>query len=91
MRQTHVPGEKLFVDYSGTRMPIVDPKTGELRWAELFIAVFGASNYTFAEATWTQAAGLDRFACPRPAVLRWGSRADRPGQSEKRRQESLVL
>lgn len=33
---------------------MVDAKTGELRWAELFIAVFGASNYTFAEATWTQ-------------------------------------
>ena len=62
MRQTHVPGEKLFVDYSGTRMPVVDPKTGELRWAELFIAVFGASNYTFAEATWTQQRGDQRTA-----------------------------
>lgn len=54
MRQTHAPGEKVFVDYSGTRVEVVDPKTGELRKAEVFIAVFGASNYAYAEATWTQ-------------------------------------
>lgn len=54
MRQRHVAGERLFVDYSGMRMEVVDPKTGVGRPAELFIAVLGASNYTFAEATWTQ-------------------------------------
>jgi transposase len=55
MRQTHKLGEKCFVDYAGTKMPIVlSVKTGELRYAEIFVATLGASNYTFAEATWTQ-------------------------------------
>ncbi len=54
LRQTHAPGEKLFVDYSGNRLGIVDPETGEVREAELFVATLGASNYTYAEATWTQ-------------------------------------
>lgn len=54
MRQTHAPGEKLFVDYSGDRIAIIDTATGEIREAELFVAVLGASNYTYAEATWTQ-------------------------------------
>ena len=54
MRQTHVAGHKAFVDYSGKRVPIVDPVTGEVRLAEIFVAVLGASNLTYAEATWTQ-------------------------------------
>ncbi len=54
MRQHHVAGDKLFVDYAGDTLDVVDPKTGEVREAQLFVAVLGASNYTFAEATWTQ-------------------------------------
>lgn len=54
MRQTHAPGEKLFVDYAGTTLAVIDPATGEIREAQLFVAVLGASNYTYAEATWTQ-------------------------------------
>ena len=54
MRQTHRAGEKLFVDYAGQTVPIVDPATGEAYDAQVFVAVLGASNYTFAEATWTQ-------------------------------------
>lgn len=54
MRQHHVAGDKVFVDYSGKKIAIVDPATGELRDAEIFVAVLGASNYTYAEATWTQ-------------------------------------
>jgi transposase len=54
MRQVHRAGEKLFVDYSGKRPHIVDPTTGESRDVELFVAVMGASNYTFSEATLTQ-------------------------------------
>jgi transposase len=54
MRQHHVAGDKGFVDYSGKKLGIVDPVTGEVREAELFIAVLGASSYTYAEATWTQ-------------------------------------
>ena len=55
MRQTHRAGEKLFVDYAGQTAGVVDRSTGEVREAQIFIAVLGASNYTYAEATWTQA------------------------------------
>ncbi|MDZ7684261.1 MAG: IS21 family transposase [Gammaproteobacteria bacterium] len=55
MRQTHKAGEKCFVDYCGQTVPIIDPHTGEIRNAEVFVGVLGASNYTFAEATWQQA------------------------------------
>ena len=54
MRQEHKAGEKLFVDYSGKTLSVLDPSTGESRTAQLFVAVLGASNYTYAEATWTQ-------------------------------------
>src|ERR1700728_2238027 len=54
MRQHHVAGEKAFVDYSGKRIGIADPTTGEIREAEIFVGVLGASNLTYAEATWTQ-------------------------------------
>src|SRR4051812_9735336 len=54
MRQHHVAGDKVFVDYSGKKISIVDPTTGEVCEAEVFIAVLGASNYTYAEASWTQ-------------------------------------
>ena len=54
MRQHHVAGEKAFVDYSGKRIGITDPTTGEIREAEIFVGVLGASNLTYAEATWTQ-------------------------------------
>ena len=54
MRQTHRPGEKLVVDYSGKRPSVTDPVTGEQREVELYVAVLGASNYTFAEVTFSQ-------------------------------------
>src|SRR5499427_2359913 len=54
MRQTHRAGEKLFVDYAGQGIPIVNAQTGEVHEAALFIAVLGASNSTYVEATWTQ-------------------------------------
>ena len=54
MRQEHRAGEKLFVDYAGQTVPVVDRETGEERDAQVFVAVLGASSYTFAEATWTQ-------------------------------------
>ena len=54
MRQSHVAGQKAFVDYSGKKVPIADPLTGEVRMAEIFVAVLGASNLTYAEASWTQ-------------------------------------
>ena len=54
MRQDHRAGERLFVDYAGQTVPVVDRFTGEIREAQVFVAVLGASNYTYAEATWTQ-------------------------------------
>ncbi len=57
MRQVHRAGEKLFIDYSGKKPRIVDPATGEITEVELFVAVLGASNYTYAEATRSQGLG----------------------------------
>jgi transposase len=54
MRQVHRAGEKLFIDYSGKKPCVVDPLTGEVSEVELFVAVLGASNYTYAEASRSQ-------------------------------------
>lgn len=54
MRQHHPAGERLFVDYAGMTVDVTDPETGKVRAAQLFVATMGASNYTYAEATWTQ-------------------------------------
>ena len=54
MRQVHKAGEKLFVDYCGPTVAIVNPATGEIREAQIFVATWGASNYTYAQASWTQ-------------------------------------
>ena len=55
MRQSHVAGEKMFVDYAGATLEVIDGLTGEVRAAQIFVATLGASSYTYAEATWTQA------------------------------------
>jgi transposase len=54
MRLFHKGGEKLFVDYAGQTVPVIDPATGEIRQAQIFVAVLGASSYTYAEAQWNQ-------------------------------------
>ena len=54
MRQHHVAGERVFVDYAGTTLEVVDAATGEVRRAQLFVAALGASNLTYAEASWSQ-------------------------------------
>jgi len=54
LRQVHKAGEKLFVDYCGPTMPVVNRLTGEIKQAQIFVAVLGASSYTYSEATWTQ-------------------------------------
>ena len=56
MRQVHPAGERLFVDYAGQTVAIVEPLTGEIRRAQVFVAVLGASNYTYACATLQQTA-----------------------------------
>lgn len=54
MRQTHIAGEKAFIDYSGMRSPLTNEHTGEITFVEIFVAVLGASGYPFATATLTQ-------------------------------------
>jgi transposase len=54
MRQVHRAGEKLFIDYCGPTVEVIDGNSGEIRRAQIFVAVLGASSYTYAEATWTQ-------------------------------------
>jgi transposase len=54
MRQEHRAGDKMYVDHAGPTVPVVDPESGELREASIFVAVLGASSYTYAEATWTR-------------------------------------
>jgi transposase len=78
MRQEHRAGERMFVDFAGMTLPIVDPVTGEVWQAQLFVAVLGASSYTYAEALPSQAlpdwiaAHVHAFAffgaCPRIVV-----------------------
>src|SRR5205823_4912348 len=54
MRQAHPAGERMFVDYAGQTVDLIDGRTGEIRAAQIFVAAMGASNYTYAEASWTQ-------------------------------------
>ena len=72
MRQVHRAGEKGFIDFSGKKPRIHDPKSGEALEVELYVMVLGASNYTYATATRTQslddfveatARGLEYFGC----------------------------
>src|SRR6185503_12503234 len=71
MRQVHTAGEKAFVDYAGQRPSLVDPGTGEIVPVELFVAVLGASNYTYAEATLTQRS-VDFIQSHTRTVEYWG-------------------
>ena len=57
MRQQHRAGEKRFVDWAGAKIPVYDRETGQARPASLFVAVLGASKYTYAEATLSQELG----------------------------------
>lgn len=59
MRQTHRAGEKLFIDFCGPTVPVSDPDTGNVRRVAIFVAVMGASNYTYAEA------------CPGQDMMSW--------------------
>jgi transposase len=54
LRQVHTAGERVFVDFAGHTMEAIDGATGEVRQAQVFVAVLGASSYTYAQATWTQ-------------------------------------
>ena len=72
MRQTHVGGEKVFVDFAGDMIEVIDPESGEVQAMKLFVAAMGASNYTYAEAKgWRTGSGRmcgyspSLVACPR--------------------------
>ena len=74
MRQTHVGGDKLFVDYAGDTVPVVvDRLRGTVRRAQIFVAVMGASNFSYGEATWSQDGTFAEIhitpTAPRPAAL----------------------
>jgi transposase len=78
MRQSHAAGDKLFVDYAGDGVPVViDRLTGERRAAQIFVAVLGASSFTYAQATWTQGLAdwisghVGAFACELGHRLRY--------------------
>jgi transposase len=69
MRQDHAAGDKVFVDYSGKKIAIVDRATGVVREAEIFVGVLGASSFTYAEASWTQ--GLADWIGAHVRMFRW--------------------
>ena len=69
MRQSHLAGEKVFVDYAGVTVDIVNPVTGEIRDAHVFVAALGASHYTYAEACWTQ--GLEDWVMAHVRMLHY--------------------
>ncbi len=54
MRQHHAAGERAFVDFAGDTVEVLCPETGEVRQAQIFVGVLGASSYTYVEAVWTQ-------------------------------------
>ena len=54
MRQVHPAGKRVFVDFAGHTMEVIDGATGEIQRAEVFVAVLGAASCIFAEAVWTQ-------------------------------------
>lgn len=55
LRQVHPAGERLFVDFAGSTMAVMEGANGEARQAEIFVAVLGASSFTYAYAVWSQA------------------------------------
>ena len=92
LRQEHRAGEKAFIDYAGQTVPIYNPETGKVDLeAQVFIATLGASNYSYAEATFPETARLDQIPHPHPGVLRWGSPDPGARQPEKRCHPSLPL
>ena len=92
MRQTHMAGEKLFVDFAGDTVAVIDPLTGDTRLAHIFVAALGASNFTSAEARWSE--GLADWISAHVNVLTAIERRAEGGglrQSEGRRHQALAL
>ena len=92
LRQVHTAGERVFVDFAGHTMEVIDGATGEIRRAEIFVGVLGASSYTFAEAAWTQSLP-DWIAAARQhaGVHRRRAAPDRQRQFARRDHPGLLL
>jgi transposase len=90
MRQVHPAGERLFVDYAGQTVELVDGRTGEVRTAQIFVAVLGASSFTYAEATWTQTLPDWIGAHARALLLRRHAAPDRARQPQGRRAQGQL-
>jgi len=54
MHIEQIPGEKMYVDFCGEKLSIVDPETGEITDAEVFVSVLGHSGLTYVEACSSQ-------------------------------------
>jgi hypothetical protein len=86
LRQDHRAGEKTFVGHAGDTIQVGDPATGQSRPAYVFVAVLGASNYTYAEATWTRSlpdwtgSHTTRIVVPRNGAFITGWQSWRRGQ-----------
>ena len=92
MRQTYLAGDKLFVDWAGDKVPIIDPMTGEVHEAHLFVAALGASSYTYAEARWSETLPrLDWCARQRARLPRRCAKGCGAGQSQSRHHEAVAL
>lgn len=92
MRQTHAAGEKLFVDYAGTTIDVVDALTGEVHACQLFVAALGASSFTYAEADAHADLGrLDRLPHTRLRLFRRRAGDGGLGQPEGRHHEGVLL
>ena len=92
MRQSHVGGDKLFVDYAGDTVPVViDRLTGEVRQAQIFVAVMGASSFSYVVATWTQTLGDGSGPTPRTCSDRRRAASRRSRQRQGRRHQGLPV
>jgi transposase len=70
MRQIHLAGDKLLVDFAGRIGEVIDAGTGDIIPVQIFVAVLGASSFTYAAAVWSQKLpDWDRRACSRPATI----------------------
>jgi hypothetical protein len=88
LRQVHVAGDKLFVDYSGHTLEVIDGTTGEVRTEKIFVAVLGASNYT--EASLSQSQSLPEWIASAHSPFRWHCPADGERQSQGRHHPGML-
>ena len=79
MHIEHIAGDKMYIDYAGEKLHLVDKETGEITEVEVFIAVLGASQLTYVEATQSMQGRLYHLLCACPGLLRWRADGHSPG------------